>query len=130
MPLQPAGLDESQAEGRSLSPVNPDVLDRLQRTIFEKVGEVHETTSDPRTLYDRLRAIANDLEFTVDQWAHSVHSLSIIRETAERVAEKSLSEAAGALEEKEKQRAKGRQSVDQMDALRGLARVLNSQQRR
>ncbi|KAI5369862.1 Putative kinetochore-associated protein Dsn1/Mis13 [Septoria linicola] len=128
--LQPAGLDESQAEDRSLSPVNPDVLDSPQRTIFEKVGEVQGTTSDPTTLYDRLRAIANDLEFTVDQWAHSVHSLSTIRETAERVAEKSLSEAAGALEEKERQRAKGRQSVDQMDALRGLARVLNSQQRR
>ncbi|EGP92397.1 uncharacterized protein MYCGRDRAFT_102358 [Zymoseptoria tritici IPO323] len=63
-------------------------------------------------------------------FAHGVHTLSTTRDTADRLAEKSLKDAADALEEREKQRAATGKSLDQMNALRGLARVLNSQQKR
>lgn len=81
-------------------------------------------------IQQKLQTISNDLEFTVDMFAHGVHTLSTTRETAERVAEKSLADAARALEEREKQRAASGQSLDQMNSLRGLARVLNAQQKR
>lgn len=123
--------DQQQTAGPgNLSPIHPEVLDTPQRTIFEQLSSVPEDTiTTPTTIHDRLRTISNDLEFAIDQFAHGVHALSTTKETADRVAEKSLAEAATALEEREKQRAKGSKAVDQMDALRGLARVLNSQRR-
>ncbi|KAL9534580.1 Kinetochore protein [Sphaerulina musiva] len=123
--------DQQQTAGPgNVSPIHPEVLDTPQRTIFEQLSSVPEDTiTTPTTIHDRLRTISDDLEFAIDQFAHGVHALSTTKETADRVAEKSLAEAATALEEREKQRAKGSKAVDQMDALRGLARVLNSQRR-
>lgn len=131
--LQPSSTEEQQpAETGSLSPVHPDLLDSPQRRIFEQLTSTSEdataTVADPGTIQSRLKTISEDLEFAVDQFAHGIHTLSTTRETAERVAEKSLADAANVLEEREKLRNQGSQAVNQMDALRGLARVLNSQQ--
>lgn len=111
--------------------MHPDLLDSPQRRIFEQLTSSEDATAtvaDPGTIQSRLKTISEDLEFAVDQFAHGIHTLSTTRETAERVAEKSLADAANVLEEREKLRNQGSQAVNQMDALRGLARVLNSQQ--
>ncbi|KAM3418266.1 hypothetical protein BST61_g4267 [Cercospora zeina] len=128
--LQPSNTEGQQpAETGSLSPVHPDVLDSPQRRIFEQLTSASEdATADPGTIQSRLKTISEDLEFAVDQFAHGIHTLSTTRETADRVAEKSLADAASVLKEREKARIEGSQAVNQMDALRGLARVLNSQQ--
>lgn len=76
-----------------------------------------------------MRNISQNLEFTVDQFAHGIHSLTSTKEAAERLAERTLGDAAGVLEEREKERKANGKSVDAMDALRGLARVLNSGKR-
>lgn len=113
-----------------MSPVRPDVLDSPQREILEKLHQPDtESAIQPETLHDRLRSISLDLEFSVDRFAHGIHALSTTRDTAERVAERSLADAAHVLEEREKQRASTANPVDQMDVLRGLARVLNAQYR-
>lgn len=58
-----------------------------------------------------------------------MHAISATRELGEQLADQALSEAAAALEEREKaQRANGK-AVDPMDALKGLAKILNSKNR-
>lgn len=84
---------------------------------------------EPSAIQQRLRNISENLEFTVDQFAHGIHALSTTKETADRVAERTLADAAKVLEEREKQRRVNGKAVDPMDALRGLAKVLNSQNR-
>lgn len=113
-----------------MSPLREDVLDSSQRAIFEQLqSSITDLAIEPEGLQQRLRTISDDLEFAVDQFAHGVHALSTTRDTAARVAEKSLANAANALEEREKQRAAGGTGAGQMDTLRGLARVLNAQYR-
>ncbi|CAK3885587.1 Kinetochore mis13 [Lecanosticta acicola] len=121
--------DQPNAEGE-VSTLRPDVLDSPQRAIYEQLQSSEaDLSTDPERIQQRLRTISDDLEFALDQFAHGVHALSTTRETAEKVAERSLADAANALEERQKQRAGSGKPVDQMDALRGLARVLNSQYR-
>lgn len=126
-----SGDTQQQPEVGGLSPLQPELLSTPQRAIFEQLNPTatHHHT-DPQAIQQRLRTISDDLEFAVDMFAHGVHALSTTRETAERAAEKSLADAAHALEEREKQRAASGNSLDQMNSLRGLARVLNSQQKR
>lgn len=57
-----------------------------------------------------------------------MHSLKASKDTAERLANRTLDSAATLLEEREKERRLNSRAVDPMDALRGLAKVLNSQQ--
>lgn len=119
------------AESGSLSPLQPELLSSPQRVIFEHLDPIAlRSPTDPETIQQRLRTISDDLEFAVDMFAHGVNALSTTHQTAERAAEKSLADAAHALEEREKQRAASGKSLDQMNSLRGLARVLNSQQKR
>ena len=121
--------DQPTNDGQ-VSPLRPDVLDSPQRAIFEQLQTTTEDFStDPVKIQERLRNISDNLEFGLDQFAHGIHALSTTRETADKVAERSLADAANALEERGKQRAAGGKPVDQMDALRGLARVLNTQYR-
>lgn len=123
-----------------VSPLHSDLLDSSQRAIYEQLQQQAPSDSaknsssvpDPRSIQQRLQDISKDLEFVVDQFAHGVHALRTARDTAERVADKSLADAANALEERERQRSTvagaglaGNRS-NQMAALRGLARVLNS----
>ena len=122
--------DRSDAERGQMSPILLDALDSPQRHILEQLQQPEaESAIQPETLHGRLKAISQDLEFSVDQFAHGIHALSTTRVTAERVAERSLADAAQVLEEREKQRASTSNPVDQMDVLRGLARVLNAQYR-
>lgn len=115
----------------SLSPLQPELLSSSQRTIFEQLNPTGtKSPTDPEVIQQRLQTISDDLEFAIDMFAHGVHALSMTRETAERAAEKSLADAAHALEERDKLRAASGSSLDQMNSLRGLARILNSQQKR
>ncbi|EME50018.1 hypothetical protein DOTSEDRAFT_68768 [Dothistroma septosporum NZE10] len=123
-------LERREAEPGQMSPILLDTLDSPQRRIFEQLQQPEvELAIQPEMLHDRLKAISRDLEFSVDQFAHGIHALSTTRETAERAAEQSLADAARVLEERERQRAAASNRVDQMDVLRGLARVLNAQYR-
>jgi kinetochore protein Mis13/DSN1 len=135
--VQSAASATSQAEecqsigDGGVSPLRPDLLDSPQRAIFERLDcNTADFSTEPDAIQTRLRTISDDLEFTVDMFAHGVHALSTTRDTADRVAEKSLKDAADALEERERQRAASGKSLDQMNVLRGLARILNAQQKR
>ena len=115
-----------------LSPLHPELLDSPQRAIYEQLPAPlggQAMSIDPSSIQQRLRNISQNLEFTVDQFAHGVHALSTVRETAERVADRTLSDAANVLEEREKERRVNGKAVDPIDALKGLAKVLNSQNR-
>lgn len=114
----------------SLSPIRPELLDSSQRAILEQLqAPTTQSSTEPGALQQRLRNISENLEFSVDQFAHGVHSLIATKETAERLADRTLSDAAAMLEEREKERTVNGKAIDPMDALKGLAKVLNSQQR-
>ena len=120
---------EEQSEDRPAS-IHPEHLDSPQRAIFEQLNSDSDASAtDPAAIQERLKTISNDIEFAVDRFTHDVHALKTTRDTAERVADKSLADAANVLDQREKQRSSDK-GVGQMDALRGLARVLNAQQRR
>ncbi|KXT01516.1 hypothetical protein AC578_4520 [Pseudocercospora eumusae] len=125
-----AGVNLQQEEQSEDGPasVHAEHLDSPQRAIFDELNSDASAT-DAAGIQERLRRISNDIEFAVDRFTHGVHALKTTRDTAERVADKSLADAAKVLEQREKQRSSD-QGVGQMDALRGLARVLNAQQRR
>lgn len=126
----PDPVGERQLEAGSLSPLRPEVLDSPQRSILERLqSAADQAPVIPGDIQLRIGAIAEDLEFAVDQFAHGVHTLSNTRTTAEQVADKSLAGVALALEEREKQRTANSKPANQMDALRGLARLLNAQYR-
>ena len=80
-------------------------------------------------IQQRLRHITENLEFTVDQFAHGIHALSATREMGEQLADQALAEAASVLEEREKAQRINGKAVDPMDALKGLAKILNSKNR-
>ncbi|EME89203.1 uncharacterized protein MYCFIDRAFT_185585 [Pseudocercospora fijiensis CIRAD86] len=122
---------EEQSEDGPSS-VHPGHLDSPQRAIFEQLQSAPgASATDPAAIQERLRTISNDIEFAVDRFVHGIHALKTTRDTAERVADKSLGDAAHVLDQRERQRHRASdKGVGQMDALRGLARVLNAQQRR
>ena len=116
----------------NLSPINPDLLDSPQRDILTQLRGPASASAPPvdaGAIQQRLRNISENLEFTVDQFAHGVHALSTTRDVAERLADKTLDQAAVVLTEREKARNVDGKAVDTMDALRGLARVLNGRTR-
>lgn len=127
-PISPSKKDSDPES--PLSPLHPELLDSPQRAIFEQLqASTTEISTEPSVIQQRLRNISENLEFTVDQFAHGIHALSTTKETANRLAERSLADTAKVLEEREKERRVNGRTVDPMDALRGLARVLNSQNR-
>ena len=106
-------------------------MENPQRALFEQLQTpAGDDITDPNAIQTRLSNISEDLEYTVDRFAHGVHALSTAREVAERVADRALADAANLLEEREKQQTSSGKAVDQMDALKGLARVLNAQYKR
>lgn len=115
--------------GGDLSPLHPELLDSPQRALLEQLQAPTATSTDPTSIQQRLSNISENLEFTLDQFSHGVHALSTAIETAERLAERSLGDAASVLEERERERRVQGKAVGTMDALRGLARVLNLQRR-
>ena len=127
-PPSPPKKDADQ-EGQ-FSPMHPELLDSPQRAILEQLqAPTTEVSTEPGEIQQRLRNVTENLEFTVDQFAHGIHALSTTRETGERLADRSLAVAASALEEREKGYRLNGKAVDPMDALRGLAKVLNGQRR-
>ncbi|KAK5124790.1 hypothetical protein LTR85_001503 [Meristemomyces frigidus] len=119
----------AEVEGQ-LSPLHTELLDSPERKIFEQLqAPTTDASTDPETVQQRLRNISENLEFSVDQFAHGVHALSTSRDTADRLADRSLAEAAGVLEEREEERRAGGKSVDALDALRALGKVMNARRR-
>lgn len=111
----------------NLSPLQPDLLDSPQRAILEQLqAPTTEASTEPGSIQQRLRNISENVEFAIDQFAHGVHALSVTRDVGERMAERSLADAANVLEEREKEEKVNGKAVDPMDALRGLAKVLNA----
>ena len=123
-------LSPSKPDAGHLSPLHPELLDSPQRAILEQLqAPTTESTIEPSGIQQRLSNISANLEFTVDRFAHGVHALSTTKETANRLAERSLADAASVLEERDREYRVGGRAVDPMDALRGLAKVLNSRHR-
>ncbi|EMC99274.1 hypothetical protein BAUCODRAFT_137475 [Baudoinia panamericana UAMH 10762] len=123
-------IDGGAEDEQPLSPLHPELLDSPQRAILEELqapSSRHQAPVEPAAIKDRLQHISANLEFTVDQFAHGVHALSVARETADRLSERTLADTADVLEHQEKARGNG---VDAMDALRALGRVLNGSGRR
>lgn len=136
-PPIPSPSKSAAEDDGDLSPLHSELLDSPQRSILEQLQQPQSqdqqpiSSTSPLTVQSRLRTIASNLEFTVDQFAHGVHALSIAKDTADRLADRSLDEAADVLQKKETERRTidGGKGVDAMDALRGLARVLNGKGR-
>lgn len=129
VPPSPPAKAGAEAEGQ-LSPLQPEFLESPERKIFEQLqASTTDTSTDPEAIQQRLRNISENLEFSVDQFAHGVHALSTTRDTAERLADRSLAEAAEVLEEREKERRAGGKAVDALGALRALGKVMNARRR-
>jgi kinetochore protein Mis13/DSN1 len=110
---------------RGLSPVNSDLLSTPDRAIFAQLNELTTTSTGINALQQRLQGISSSLEFSIDQFAQGVHAMATTRDTAERVADKSLRDATDILEERDKEKKQKTGSIEPMGALRGLAKVLN-----
>ncbi|KAK3070000.1 hypothetical protein LTR53_011193 [Teratosphaeriaceae sp. CCFEE 6253] len=118
--------------GPALSPLHPELLDSPQRAILETLNAPapgEPSVTDPEALQQRLRTVAEDLEFTVDRFAHGMHALARTKEVAETLAEKTLEQAAGVLDTREKSRSTEGKGADALDALRALGKVLNGRRR-
>ncbi|KAK1058130.1 hypothetical protein LTR33_013479 [Friedmanniomyces endolithicus] len=115
-----------------LSPLHPDLLSTPEREILAQLQNpttTSATPTNPEVIQQRLRTLATTLEFSLDNFAHGIHVLASTRETAERLAEKSLADAAEVLEARDKERRSEGGGADAMDALRALGKVLNGRRR-
>ncbi|KAK4557075.1 hypothetical protein LTR86_006056 [Recurvomyces mirabilis] len=130
LPTSPPAEAGAEDEQQVLSPVNLDLLDSPERAIFEQLqAPTTEITTDPTAIQQRLQTVAENLEFSVDRFAHGMHALSTTRNTAEKLAERTLAEAADVLDEREKARRSEGKGPDALDALRALGKVLNGRRR-
>ncbi|KAK0987983.1 hypothetical protein LTR91_002696 [Friedmanniomyces endolithicus] len=121
------------------SPLHPDLLSTPEREILAQLQNPSSsltntttagaTLTNPETIQHRLRTLATSLEFSLDSFAHGIHVLANTRETAERLAEKSLADVAEVLEARDKARRSEGGGADAMDALRALGKVLNGRRR-
>jgi kinetochore protein Mis13/DSN1 len=115
----------SAPEG-ALSPLHADLLSSPDRAIFQQLNESATSAFAPEALQQRLQHISSNLEFSIDQFAESVHTIATTRDTAEQAADRSLKDAAAVLDERAKVRRENNGGgVGTLEALRGLARVLN-----
>ncbi|KAI7305967.1 hypothetical protein KC315_g14431, partial [Hortaea werneckii] len=129
VPPSPPTKEDAEAE-RELSPLHPDLLDSPQRKLLEQLqAPAIESSTHAEAVQKRLRHVSENIEFSVDQFAHGMHTLSTTRDTAERLADKSLSEAAEVLEDREKGRRATGKSADAFDALKALGKVMNGRRR-
>lgn len=117
--ISPAQLDTDL----SLSPIYVPHLASPQREILAQL-ETH--APDPVAVQHRLRAVSSTLEFAVDQFAHGVHTLIATQQTADRIADRTLADAAAVLDERDKAHPK---ATDGIDSLRALGRLLNGRLR-
>lgn len=124
-PEKPQHKPASDSSPRELSPLNPDLLDGTDRAIFAQLNDLASSSSGPNTLKQRLQSVSSSLEFSIDQFAQGVHAMATTRDMADRVADRSLKDATDILEERDKEKKQKDGSVQPMDALRGLAKVLN-----
>lgn len=118
---------KADSDTASLSPLNLDLLSSPERHIYDQLQARTEEVPDQHDIVQRLQDISRDLEFSVDLVSHSVHAVDTTRQVAERIAEQSLGDAATILQQRhEGLAAKDGPRIDALDALKGLARVLNA----
>ncbi|KAK0280649.1 hypothetical protein LTR54_014469 [Friedmanniomyces endolithicus] len=128
---------DADADPTPLSPLHPDLLSTPERKILAQLQNTTTTTittatpihPNPEAIQHRFRTLASTLEFSLDNFAHGIHVLATTRETAERLAEKSLADAAEVLEARDRERRSEGGGADAMDALRALGKVLNGRRR-
>ena len=76
-----------------------------------------------------MQTVNRNLEFEIDKFANSVHTLDTFKDAADRVADDILAMGAGALEKRDregKRRANGEAGeVGTRDVLRALSRVID-----
>nr|POF11621.1 kinetochore protein mis13 [Quercus suber] len=128
--VTPASPSKTSSEDlRSLSPIHGDHLDSPQRAILTQLQTNSDSSDAPpaavdvETLETNLRHLSSNLEFSVDQFAHGVHAVTTAKTTADRVAERTFTEAAAVLEHRE--HARGHQGADAVNSLRALGKLLN-----
>jgi len=122
-PSKSNGNDEGH-----LSPLHAELLDSPQRAILEQLqAPTTDFPTKPEDIQQRLRNLSENIEFSVDQFAHGIHALSTTRETAERLADKTLADAATVLEERDKERRAEGKGADAFSALKALGKVMNGQ---
>jgi len=130
--IPPTSPVESATEpAGQLSPLHPDLLDSPQRAILEQLHAPPTTgiSTSPSELEQRLRTLSENLEFAVDRFVHGIHALSTTRETAERLADRTLADAAEVLEERDEARRVEGKGADAFSALRALGKVMNGSRR-
>ena len=129
----PSNRSVEEEQDHALSPLRPSLLDTPEREILEQLQAPTSPTAalaaDLPALQNRLQDIAANLEFTVDSFAHGIHVLSTAQDTAERLVDKTLSDAAEALEERQKSRRGESGAVDAFSALKALSKVMNGKRK-
>lgn len=121
-------LDSSQAEILNTLLSNTTLDPQITHSKAGVASESHAqaSTSTASMVQQRIGTIAQSLEFTIDQFADSTHRMEQYRQTAERVADRILASGAQQLEDRDqKLRERHGGSVDAIDTLRSLSKVLH-----
>ncbi|QIW96490.1 hypothetical protein AMS68_002008 [Peltaster fructicola] len=122
-------LEQPTLDHIPFSPPRPELLSPSQQEIFRQFQETDAGSDvNPESLQNRLERMSSGVEFIVDQFSHTVHAVATAKDMAGRMADRSLSDAAKALKQRDQDiasRVPGPQ-VDALDALRGLAKILNA----
>ena len=117
-------LDDKHAQETIGSAIQTELLDSPQRAILEKMqGPTSDdaATMEPQSIQQRLQTLANNLEFSVDQFAHGIHALATTQATGEKLAERTLAEAADVLTARDQERRQQGKGADAMNALKALS---------
>lgn len=123
--IDPSLLDSSQAE--ILNALLSKATLNQQAAKPEPGAQTH-TMSDSAvpTTQQRIEAVAQTLEFKIDQFADSAHRMEQYRQMADRAADKVLATGAQQLETRDlKLRERHAGNTDPIDTLRSLSRVLH-----
>lgn len=121
-------------DDQPLSPLHPDLLDSPQKAVLNQIqSQTTASVTASSVVQQKLQNITESLEFSVDLFADGVQAISTAKETAERVADRTLAQAAEILNEREKERHKVEdgdgKTMDAYDTLKALGKVMNARRR-
>ena len=123
------GADDVSTIDISMSPPRLELLSPAQQDILTQFLTADASDVPKKDdIEQRVRHASNDVEFLVDQLSHSVHAISSAKDVTGRMAGQSMSNAAKTLDQRDEHldSQDTGPKVDALDALRGLARILNS----
>jgi len=121
-------------EDQPLSPLHPDLLDSPQKAVLDRIqSPTVASVTAPSIVQRKLQNISESLEFSVDLFADGVQAMNATKETAERLAEQTLAQAAETLNKREKERHRmgdvDGKTMDAYNALKALGKVMNVRRR-